>query len=112
MCVLRNPKSPHKHKINRHLPCKDLHQLKIRIVGEKAKKLPFAPAFVILAAPTEAKRPAGSTLRPVHYKTKAYDDVTPSHVTTRPGGPRGIRPIVTGPAQRSVLRARFVIAFQ
>jgi hypothetical protein len=30
MCVLRNPKSPHKHKINRHLPCKHLHQLKMR----------------------------------------------------------------------------------
>jgi hypothetical protein len=27
------------------------------------------------------------------------------------GGPRGIRPIVTGPTQRSVLWARFVIAF-
>jgi hypothetical protein len=31
MCVLRNPKSPHKHKINHHLPCKHLHQLKTRI---------------------------------------------------------------------------------
>jgi hypothetical protein len=31
MCVLRNPKSLHKHKINRHLPCKHLHQLKMRI---------------------------------------------------------------------------------
>jgi hypothetical protein len=31
MCVLRNPKSLHKHKINRHLPCKDPHQLKMRI---------------------------------------------------------------------------------
>jgi hypothetical protein len=30
MCVLRNPKSPHKHKINRHLPIKHL-QLKTRI---------------------------------------------------------------------------------
>jgi hypothetical protein len=30
MCVLRNPKSPHKHKINRHLPCKHLHQLKMK----------------------------------------------------------------------------------
>jgi hypothetical protein len=30
MCVLRNPKSLHKHKINRHLPCKHLHQLKTR----------------------------------------------------------------------------------
>jgi hypothetical protein len=30
MCVLRNPKSPHKHKINHHLPCEHLHQLKMR----------------------------------------------------------------------------------
>jgi hypothetical protein len=80
-------------------------------VGAKAKTLPFAPAFVYLAAPTEAKRPARSTLRLLHYKTKAYDDVTPSHVLIRPGGPRGIQPIVTCPAWRSVLRARFVMAF-
>jgi hypothetical protein len=31
MCVLRNPKSLHKHKINCHLPCKHLHELKMRI---------------------------------------------------------------------------------
>jgi hypothetical protein len=31
MCVLRNPKGPHKHKINHHLPCKDLLPLKMRI---------------------------------------------------------------------------------
>jgi hypothetical protein len=31
MCVLRNSKSLHKHKINRHLPIKHLHQLKMRI---------------------------------------------------------------------------------
>jgi hypothetical protein len=31
MCVLRNPKSPHKHKINHHLPIKHLHQLQMRI---------------------------------------------------------------------------------
>jgi hypothetical protein len=48
-------------------------------VGAKAKTPPFAPAFVHLAAPTEAKRPAGSTLRPLHYETKAYDDDAPSH---------------------------------
>jgi hypothetical protein len=30
MCVLRNPKSLHKHKINRYLPIKHLHQLKMR----------------------------------------------------------------------------------
>jgi hypothetical protein len=80
-------------------------------VGVKAKTLPFALAFINLTAPSEEKRPTGSTLRPLHYKTKAYDDVAPSHVLTRLGGPRGIRPIVTGPARRSVLRARFVMAF-
>jgi hypothetical protein len=31
MCVLRNPKSPHKHKINCHLPTKHLHLPKTRI---------------------------------------------------------------------------------
>jgi hypothetical protein len=31
MCVLTNLKSLHKHKINSHLPCKHLHQLKMRI---------------------------------------------------------------------------------
>jgi hypothetical protein len=81
------------------------------VVGAKAKMLPFAPAFVFLAAPTDAEEPARSTLRLVHYDTKAYDDVAPSHVLTRPGGPHGIRPIVTGPARRSVLQAQFVIAF-
>jgi hypothetical protein len=80
-------------------------------VGAKAKTLPFAPAFVFLTAPTEVEEPATSTLRLVHYEMKAYDDVAPSHVLTWPGGPRGIRPIVTGPARRSLLWARFVIAF-
>jgi hypothetical protein len=80
-------------------------------VGAKAKTLPFAPAFAYLAAPTEAERSARSTLRLLHYKTKAYDDVAPSHVLTRSGGPRGVRPIVTGPARRSVLQAQFVMAF-
>jgi hypothetical protein len=31
MCALRNPKSPLKLKINRHLLCKHLHQPKMRI---------------------------------------------------------------------------------
>jgi hypothetical protein len=53
-------------------------------VEVKAKTLPFAPAFVFLAAPTEAEEPARSTLRLVHYEAKAYGDVAPSHVLTRP----------------------------
>jgi hypothetical protein len=57
----------------------------------------------------EAKRPAVSTLRPLHCKTKAYDEV--AHVLVKHEGPCGIRPIVTGPAWLSALRARFVMAF-
>jgi ATP adenylyltransferase/5',5'''-P-1,P-4-tetraphosphate phosphorylase II len=30
MCVQKNPKRPHKHKINHHLPYKHLHLLKKR----------------------------------------------------------------------------------
>jgi hypothetical protein len=37
MCVQKNPRSPHKHKINHHIPCKHLHQLKMRIRLEKKR---------------------------------------------------------------------------
>jgi hypothetical protein len=82
-----------------------------RGVGAKAKTLPFAPAFVYLAAPTGSRttgevHPSSSTLQDEDLRRRP-----PSHVLTQPGGPRGIQPIVTGPARRSVLRARFVIAF-
>jgi hypothetical protein len=53
----------------------------------------------------------GSTLRPLRCKTKAYDEVAPSRVLVQHKGPRGIRPIVTGPTRLSVLQARFVKAF-
>jgi hypothetical protein len=43
VCVLRKPKSLHKHKINHHLQIKHLHQLKMRIrlktMKEKIKKM-------------------------------------------------------------------------
>jgi hypothetical protein len=43
MCVLRNPKSLHKHKINHHLPTKHLHQPKIRnrlkVMKKKIKRM-------------------------------------------------------------------------
>jgi hypothetical protein len=42
---------------------------------------------------------------------EGYVEVYESHVVTAPVGPCGIRPIVTGPARRSVLRAAVVIAF-
>jgi hypothetical protein len=37
MCVRKNPKSLHKHKINHHLPQKHLHQLKMRNWLKKKK---------------------------------------------------------------------------
>jgi hypothetical protein len=80
-------------------------------VGAKAKTLPFAPGLRHLAAPTEARRSAQPTLRPPHCKMKAHGEVPPSHVLTQPGGLSGMRPIVTGPARRNVLLARFVMAF-
>ena len=75
------------------------------MLGRSQRRYPSLQAFVNLAAPTKAKQSARATLRPLRYKTKAYEKVAPSHVLTQPGGPRGIRPIVTGPARRSVLRA-------
>jgi hypothetical protein len=36
-CAQRNPKSLHKHKINRHLPTKHLHQPKMRIKLKRMK---------------------------------------------------------------------------
>jgi hypothetical protein len=37
MCVQKNPKSLHKHKMNNHLPYKHLHQLKMGIRLKKMK---------------------------------------------------------------------------
>jgi len=81
------------------------------MLGRRRRRYPSLDAFVDLAAPTEAKRPAVSTLRPTRCKTKAYDEVAPSRALIQHEGPRGIWPIVTGPARLSVLRARFVKAF-
>jgi hypothetical protein len=81
------------------------------MLGQRRRRYPSLVAFANLVAPMEAKRPAVSTLRPTRCKTKAYDEVAPSRVLVQHEGPRGIQPIVTGPARLSVLRARFVKAF-
>jgi hypothetical protein len=81
------------------------------MLGRRRRRHPSLDAFADLTEPTKAKRPAGSTLRPIRCKTKAYDEVAPSHGLVQREGPRRIRPIVTGPTWPSVLRARFVKAF-
>jgi hypothetical protein len=81
------------------------------MLGRRRRRYPSLDAFADLAAPTEAKRLAVSTLRPTCCKTKAYDEVAPSRGLVQCEGPRRIRPIITGPARLSALRARFVMAF-
>jgi hypothetical protein len=81
------------------------------MLGRRRRRCPSLDAFANLTATTEAKRPAVSTLRLTCCRTKAYDEVAPSRILVQHEGPRGIRPIVTGPAQLSLLRARFVKAF-
>jgi hypothetical protein len=83
-----------------------LHQVAVNtfvcaLLGRRQRRYPSLQSFVNLVVPTEAKRPARSTLRPLQCKMKAYNGVAPSLALTQPGGPREIRPIVIGPAQRA-----------
>jgi hypothetical protein len=52
------------------------------VLGRKRRRYPSLEAFANLTAPTKAKRPVGLTLRPLHCKTKAYDEVAPYHILT------------------------------
>jgi hypothetical protein len=81
------------------------------MLGRRRRRHPSLDAFADLSEPTEAKRPAVSTLRPTRCKTKALDEVAPSRGLVQHEGPHRIRPIVIGPARLSALRARFVKAF-
>jgi hypothetical protein len=81
------------------------------LLGRRRRHHPSLDAFADLTKPTEAKRPVVSTLRPIRCKTKAYNEVAPSRGLVQREGPRRIRPIVTGPARLSALRARFLKAF-
>ena len=67
------------------------------MLGRRRRRYPSLDAFASLAAPTETRRLAVSTLRPTHLRMKAYDEAAPSRGLVQLGGPRVIRPIVTGP---------------
>jgi hypothetical protein len=67
-------------------------------VGAKAKKPPFARCLRRPRCTNGDKTTGGLTLRPIHHRTKAYDEVVSSCDLVQLGGPRVIRPIVTGPA--------------
>jgi chromosome segregation ATPase len=68
-----------------------------RLLGRRQRRYPSLDAFANLAAPTETRRLADSTLRPTRRRTKAYGEVAPSRGHVQHEGPCAILPIVTGP---------------
>jgi hypothetical protein len=66
-------------------------------VGAKAKTPPFARGRRCCRWCNGVKT-GWNTLRPVRHQTKACDEVIPPRGLVHLGGPRAIRPIVTGPA--------------
>jgi hypothetical protein len=68
------------------------------MLGRRRRRHPSLDAFARLAAQTETRRLADSTLRPTRRRVKAYDEVVPSRGLVQHGGPRVIWPIMVGPA--------------
>jgi hypothetical protein len=67
------------------------------VVGAKAKTPPFARGLRC-SRWSNGDKTGRDTLRPVRHQTKACDEVIPPRGLVQLGGPRVIRPIVTGPA--------------
>jgi hypothetical protein len=66
-------------------------------VGAKAKTPPFARGLRCNRW-SNGNKTGRDTLRPIRHQTKACDEVIPLCGLVQLGGPRVIRPIVTGPA--------------
>jgi hypothetical protein len=67
-------------------------------VGAKAKTPPFARGLRRGHWSNGDKTTGRDTLRPIRHRTKTCDKVIPPCGVVQHGGPRVIRPIVTGPA--------------
>jgi hypothetical protein len=67
-------------------------------VGAKAKTPPFARGRRCSRWSNGDKTTGRDTLRPIRHRTKTCDEVIPPCGLVQHGGPRVIRPIVTGPA--------------
>jgi hypothetical protein len=67
-------------------------------VGAKAKTPPFARGLRRKRWPNGDKTTGRDTLRPIRHRTKTRGKVIPPCGVVQHGGPRVIRPIVTGPA--------------
>jgi hypothetical protein len=65
------------------------------MLGRRQRRHPSLEAFAAVVGPTEIKT-GRDTLRPIRHQTKACDEVIPPCGLVQLGGPRVIRPIVTG----------------
>jgi hypothetical protein len=69
----------------------------VALVGAKAKTPPFARGLRC-SHWSDGDKTGRDTLRSTRHQTKTYDEVIPPCGLVQLGGPRAIRPIVTGPA--------------
>jgi hypothetical protein len=81
------------HGDGRHLPLMASNNS----VGAKAKTPPFALGLRRGRWFNGDKTTGRDTLRSIRHRTKTYDEVIPPYGLVQHGGPRVIRPIVTGP---------------
>jgi hypothetical protein len=83
MCVLRNPKSLHKHKINHLPPCKYLHQLKmmikLKLMKMKIKRSHLKRRTMIKGEMLMIKTRKMMRTQDHHTQesTKQYNEITP-----------------------------------
>jgi hypothetical protein len=88
MCVLRNPKSLHKHKINHHLPYKHLHlpkmrirlkmiKIKIKMMSHLKRRTMIKGEIKIMKTRKMSKKYRVKD-RHTQESTKQFNDITPS----------------------------------
>jgi hypothetical protein len=82
-----------------HLQPTSFHSFRIcTLLGQRRRRHPSLEAFAVLAAPTMTRQRVDLPFRLIHRRTKTCDEVVSSCDLAQNGGPRAIRPIVTGPA--------------
>jgi hypothetical protein len=94
------------------------------MLGRRRRRYPSLDAFVAFVASLHQRRQGHwsvedfatglrgcPSLSSIARRRQNFDDVCQPHVLIGSGSPSEIRPIVTGPAGISVLRASSVIAF-
>jgi hypothetical protein len=68
------------------------------MLGRRRRCHPSLEAFAVVVGPTETRQQAGAPFAPYNIGRKTCDEVFPPCGFVEHGGPRVIRPIVTGPA--------------